>query len=121
MPSTWRIDPSGLALALVWRAFVSCGFPSRGDATRTVTVENRLGETIDLYTFQRDDRYRTRLKPNDALSEGWMFPISSDDHRVRRIEADDLQGRRVFCLDLTYELLAARGWRIELTPGRENC
>ena len=92
-----------------------------GDTTRTVTVRNALAQPIELYTFQRDARYQIHLAAGQSISQGWMFPVTADDRRVRRIEADDARGTMVFCLDVTYEELVKRKWTIEIASGHEAC
>lgn len=104
-----------LALVLL----VSCGLlPAVGDATRTVTFHNAVGAPITLFTYGHDSKYRVELVADGTYSQGWMFPISSDDTRVRRVQAEDRSGNLVFCADLTYSELVTRKWRIEI--GRTN-
>ena len=115
---------------VVWRpvivatlaALVGCAcLPSFGDTTRTVTLRNGFAHEISLYTYKHEPQYETRLGPGESLSEGWMFPVSAGDSRVRRVEADDPTGARVFCLDLTYGELVKRNWQVDVKPGASVC
>jgi hypothetical protein len=120
------IHPRSAAIASVLLMLIvvlaSCGLiPTLGDPTRTVTVRNTFSEPVDLYTLERKPNYRVRLAAGQSFSQGWMFPISADDRRVRRVEADTLQGDHVFCLDVTYEVLVRRNWTIEVSPGHPRC
>lgn len=77
-------------------------------------VANQTGVTVNVYTYKHESQYRRPLEPGQTFSEGWMFPITPDDDRVRRVEADDAGGHRLFCVDLKYQDLAKADWRIEI-------
>ncbi len=93
-----------------------------GDPTREVQVRNRTGQTVVEYSYgRRDPKYKEVLELDQTLTQTWMSPISWTDPTKRRVEADDLAGTRIFCLDVGYDDLQRLNWRIDIVAGHPNC
>ena len=50
-----------------------------------------------------------------------MYPLDSSDPRKVRVQADDKDGKRLFCADFSYRDLDKAKWKIELIVGRDDC
>jgi hypothetical protein len=101
-------------LVLVWLL-------SGCDPTEYVYVTNSTDVRIVLFEFDRNPRYQQTVDPGQTVRNTWMYPINSDDPRRARVEADDPEGRRVFCHDFSYEELKKHAWRLEIQRGRIDC
>ena len=108
-----------LGLALI--CFLTSCFGPIGDRTRDVTVHNGLDVPITVYSFGRDPRYKLVLAPGETTAQAWMYPISPEDFRKRRVEADDQSGRLLFCVDVNYRDLVTWKWTLDVAGGHESC
>lgn len=90
---------------------VGCGI---GTPTRDVQIRNGLSEPVQVYTVDRDPRFAQRIEAGEVWHDTWMYPLTDRDQRLVRVEADDLQGRPVFCADYGYGDLTRGNWRIEV-------
>ena len=43
------------------------------------------------------------------------------DFRKRRVEADDQNGRLIFCIDVSYRDLVTWKWTLDIAGGPEGC
>jgi len=109
-----------LLLVLSATLALGCVVPI-GDATHEVVLQNSTGEDIVVFTVNRDPRFQLRLRSAQVVAEGWRYPVTPDDRRARRLQADNRGGEQIFCLDVTYEELVRRRWRIDITRGQETC
>ena len=101
-----------LVLGFILQA--ACGVVRLGTPTRDVRIHNALSEPIHVYTFDRDPRFVQRVEAGEVWRDTWMYPLTDRDQRLVRVEADDLQGRPIFCADYGYADLARRNWQIEV-------
>ena len=93
-----------------------------GDPTHSITIHNGLQVPITEYSYgRRDSSYFEHLSPGTSIVQTWMYPISPDDSRTRRVEADNLSGGLVFCRDFGYQDLIRLNWKIEITSGFGQC
>jgi hypothetical protein len=76
---------------------------------------------VTVYTFDRDPRFGEPLEPGQTWNDAWMYPLDSSDSRKVRVEADDADGKRVFCAHFSYRDLVNAKWKIELVAGRDDC
>jgi len=98
----------------------ACGFPI-GDQTHDVTVRNREDVAVVVYSYGRDPRYKDAIGPGQSTKQSWMYPITPDDRRVRRVEADNAQGTLVFCRDISFADLQRTNWTVDVAVGYEAC
>jgi hypothetical protein len=91
------------------------------DPFEYVYFTNRSTEPVSLYEITRAPESLTNLAPGETRRRNWRYPIDATDRRKVRVEADDPRGQRIFCHDFSYEDLKAINWRIDITPGRDDC
>ena len=106
-----------IGLFAVLLVVMSC-IPAFGDPSREVLIENRTDQRLIIYTVNRDPRFKEQIGPGETLRDRWMYPLSASDRRRVRVEADDVEGRGVFCAEYSYEDLTRSGWRVEIVDGR---
>jgi hypothetical protein len=106
--------------AVVSGAMVACG-SGLGDQTRNLDIVNVSSQPLIVYTFDRDARFAKRVDGGQTWIDTWMYPLSADDHRLVVVEADDIDGHRVFCARFSYADLGSLKSRIELRPGVNRC
>ena len=86
-----------------------------GDQTQDVFLINAFAEPVDVYAFGRQPSYRLRLGDGQTIKQAW--PVSANNPKAIRVEADNLRGIVIFCIDVTYSDLARLKWRLEISPG----
>jgi hypothetical protein len=91
------------------------------DPFEYVYLTNRAAEPVSLYEITRTPESLTRLAPGETRRRNWRYPIDATDLRRVRVEADGSGGKRIFCHDFSYEDLRSVNWRIDITPGRDDC
>ena len=118
-------DVDGLVRYLA-RTFVllvlasACGvFGGIGDQTQDVFLVNAFAEPIDVYAFGRQPSYRLRVIGGQTVKQAW--PLSANSPKAIWVEADNLQGVLIFCIDVTYADLTRLKWRLEVAPGHPKC
>ena len=102
-------------VAVAMTASAACG-----DSFREVVLYN--GTDVALEVFHNGGRdvpaSRVEIAPGASHTAGWLWPITSDDFRSRKVEALDDQGQLVFCRTFSYRDLQQLGWKVDI--GRER-
>jgi hypothetical protein len=110
-----------LSAGILGLALSSCLPFSMGTASHDVYLVNATSETIVVYEKIRDPQFKRVVAAGATQRSSWSYPISADDARRGRLEADDTSGVRIYCKDFNYRELEALGWRITIAKGVNDC
>ena len=91
------------------------------DPFEYVYFTNRAAGPVSLYEITRTPESLTPLAPGETRRRNWRYPIDATDLRRVRVQADDSEGKRIFCHDFSYEDLKRVNWHIDIQPGRDDC
>ncbi len=93
-----------------------------GDPGHGVFIHNATGARIVLYSMGGEQpALKETLQPDATIPTSWTIPSGPNDARQRKVEAEDLQGRLLFCRRYTYAELDRIRWRVEIVSGQLNC
>lgn len=91
-----------------------------GDSFKDVVLHNATDVTLAV--FHNGGREvpasRVEITAGTSYTAGWLWPISSDDFRTRKVEALDLQGQLIYCKAFSYGELQRLGWKVEIVRER---
>jgi hypothetical protein len=91
------------------------------DPSDYVYLTNRTDVRITLYQRGRAASLTHTLDPGQVARDTWMYPISPEDRRKIRIEADGPDGTLLFCHDFSYQELKTANWHIDVRRGQLDC
>lgn len=109
-----RIGVILLSAALLASLVVAC------DASRLVVITNRSATDVTV-TVSGPPESTYVLAPGQARETAWLFPVSPEDDRRRRIEARDANGLQVYCRLLGFQDLSALNWKVEVRANEQRC
>lgn len=103
------------AIALTLGLTTSCG-----DSFKDVVLRNATDVTLAVYHNEGREvpASRVDIAAGTSHTAGWLWPISSDDFRSRRVEALDAQGQLIYCKAFSYRDLQRMGWKVEIVRER---
>jgi len=91
-----------------------------GDSFKDVVLHNATDVAVAVYHNGGREVPLSRVEIAAGTSHiaGWLWPISSDDFRSRKVEALDAQGQLIYCRAFSHRDLQRLGWKVEIVRER---
>jgi hypothetical protein len=111
-----------LASAVILGVLVltGCGPFAFGDPLQAVVIENRTDVSVRVYQDGDSRKLPLDIATHETARTAFAWPIDVSDGRKRKILADDVNGRLVYCERFSYQDLIRVDWHISIEE-RDKC
>lgn len=92
-----------------------------GDASHDVDIRNATGRDVLVIQHGAGPGRSQSLGAGATIKTAWLWPLSHMDARRRRVEAEDLGGKLIYCREFGFADLESIRWTIELREGELLC